>query len=167
MVRCRAAVRRAATRKNTTLLFVSRSHWERDAVPLSGTANEWRDRDHATGATETATGATGAFSKRRLGFTHGRLGPLGATRGTDRLACRLARYSLGARHGRQLARRGDWATGKAPRWGVGDDSQRRVARAGSHSAERVGARHYRARRHFLCGPFLGFEPACSQVTHEP
>jgi hypothetical protein len=31
---------------------------------------------------------------------------------------------------------------------------RRVARAGSHSAERVGARHYRARRHFLCGPFL-------------
>ena len=52
--------------------------------------------------------------------------------------------------GNSLAGATDWATGKAPRWGVGDDSQRRVARAGSHSAERVGARHYREPRHFLC-----------------
>jgi hypothetical protein len=125
-VRCRAAVRRAATRKNTTLLFVSRSHWERDAVPLGLRTN----------------GATGTTQLGRLRPRLGRLGPF--PKGD------WALHTGDSAHWGQLARRGDWATGKAPRWGVGDDSQRRVARAGSHSAERVGARHYREPRHFLC-----------------
>ena len=74
--------------------------------------------------------ASGTFSKRRLGFTHGRLGPLEATRGTD---CAHA----GA------TRRGDSATREAPRGGEGDDSLRRVARAGGDSPLRDAARHYR------------------------
>ena len=52
-------------------------------------------------------------------------------------------------------RRGEWDHGGATRGGEAGDSVRRGARAGSHSAERVGARHYRVRRHFLRGPFLG------------
>jgi hypothetical protein len=78
-----------------------------------------------------------------LGRHRGDSDPSGATRGADRLGARRA-HSLGR----------EWGHGRPTRGGEGGDSVRRVARAGSHSAERVGARHYRARRHFLCGPFL-------------
>jgi hypothetical protein len=64
-------------------------------------------------------GATGAFSKRRLGFTHGRLGPHWG---------RLAEPTLGARGGNSPGRLHGPAPGKkAPRGGEGDDSQARVA----------------------------------------
>ena len=106
------------------------SHWDR----------EWREWDQATGRLGRACGEWG-LSNRRLGFTHGRLGPLGATRGTD--------WAPGV-----ATRRGEWDHAGATRGGKGGNLVRRGARAGSHSAERVGARHYRVRRHFLCGPFL-------------
>ena len=59
--------------------------------------------DAPTGNATGATGnATGTFSIRRLGFTHERLGPPGATRGTD--------WAPGA-----ATRRGDSGTREATR----------------------------------------------------
>ena len=46
-------------------------------------------------------------------------------------------------------------TREAPRGGEGDNSLLRVARAGADSPLRDAPRHYRVRRHFLRGPFLG------------
>ena len=88
----------------------------------------------------------------RVGAVWGRVGtPLGRHRGDS--------DPPGATRGADWAHAGptrsaEWGHGRPTRGGEGGDSVRRVARAGSHSAERVGARHYRARRHFLCGPFL-------------
>jgi hypothetical protein len=78
--------------------------------------------------------------------THrGRLeGPTGRTPGL----CRAHTRSAELGHGRPT------------RGGEGGDSVRRVARAGSHSAERVGARHYRARRHFL-------STSCAAPSYSP
>ena len=82
-------------------------------------------------------------------------GPVGALCWADTGATRTHRGRLEGPTGRVHAgptRSDEWGHGRPTRGGEGGDSVRRVARAGSHSAERVGARHYRARRHFLVRP---------------
>ena len=104
------------------------------------------------GATGIFAGATGPFPKRHSAlYTGDSLSTGGKTRGTDWA-------HAGATRG------GDSATREAPRGGEGDDSLRRVARAGADSPLRDAPRHYRVLRHyrvprhFLRGPFL-------HVTH--
>ena len=127
----------------------------RSPLPLAARPVPTRRRSVPTGNTTAPTGnATGRLgppvSKRRLGFTHERLGPPGATRGT-------------AWAPRAATRRGDSGTREAPRGGEGGDSLRPVARAGADSPLRDAPRHYRVRRHYLRGPFL--QPIRGQ--HQP
>ena len=114
-------------------------------------------RARASGPQKWASGPQKWASRPARVAQSGRFGAEWALCWADTGATRTHRGRLEGPTGRVHAgptRSDEWGHGRPTRGGEGGDSVRRVARAGSHSAERVGARHYRARRHFLCGPFL-------------